>query len=60
MNAVNHVIAGLFIAAEDDAADRRQGYVTSHSWIWPETAEIIYGGVASVIIFVLLSGRPAR
>lgn len=30
-----------------------KGY-TSHSWIWPERAEIIYGGLASLIIFFLL------
>jgi len=31
-----------------------QGYVTSHHWLWPEQAEIIYGGLASVIIVGLL------
>ena len=31
-----------------------QGYVTSHSWIWPEQAELIYGTLASVIIIGLL------
>ena len=30
-----------------------QGY-TSHSWIWPEQAELIYGTLASVIIIGLL------
>lgn len=31
-----------------------QGYVTSSHWLWPEQAEIIYGGLASVIIIALL------
>ncbi|MFZ1491372.1 MAG: hypothetical protein WAS51_15655 [Ilumatobacteraceae bacterium] len=30
------------------------GYVTSHHWLWPERAEIIYGGLASIIIFAAL------
>jgi F-type H+-transporting ATPase subunit b len=37
------------------------GNVTTHSWILPETAEIIWGGLASVIIFTALYkfGWPA-
>jgi len=37
------------------------GNVTTHSWILPETAEIIWGGLASVIIFAALYkfGWPA-
>lgn len=31
-----------------------QGYKTSHHWLLPETAEIIYGGLASVIIIGVL------
>jgi F-type H+-transporting ATPase subunit b len=30
-----------------------QGYVTHHWW-WPEGAEILWGGLASVIVFTLL------
>jgi len=34
------------LAAEDPSQ--------THSWIWPERAEIIYGGLASLIVFFLL------
>ena len=27
----------------------------THHWLWPETAEIIYGGIASVLVFSLLA-----
>ena len=30
------------------------GYVTSSHWLWPEQAEIIYGGLASLIVIGLL------
>jgi len=26
----------------------------THHWLWPETAEIIYGGIASVLVFAIL------
>lgn len=37
------------------------GNVTTHHWLWPETAEIIWGGLASLIIFAALYkfGAPA-
>ena len=37
------------------------GYVTTHHWLLPETDEIIYGGIASLLIFVALwkFGGPA-
>ena len=39
----------------DDRATRRT------RWIWPETAELIYGTIASIIIFGLLVWKlPAR
>lgn len=43
---------GRFVAEEDVTIDS-EGIVT-HSPILPETAEIIYGGLASIIIFGLL------
>lgn len=39
------------------------GHVTTHNWILPETAEIIYGGIASLIIFWALfkfGGPPIK
>jgi F-type H+-transporting ATPase subunit b len=52
------VAATVFIAASNvlPAAEHGiddKGY-TSHHWLLPETAEIIYGGLASVIIIGLL------
>lgn len=41
-----------FVGAEDHHFDD-QGY-TTHHWLLPETAEIIYGGLAALIIFYLL------
>jgi F-type H+-transporting ATPase subunit b len=40
------------VAAEDHHFDD-QGY-TTHHWLWPEQAELIYGTIASLIIFFLL------
>lgn len=44
-------VQGLVPMAEHGVDD--QGY-TSHHWLLPETAEIIYGGLASLIIIGLL------
>ena len=49
MNAL-HLLARLPMS-EFDVDD--QG-VTSHHWLWPEKAEIIYGGLASLIVFAVL------
>ncbi|MFV0309161.1 MAG: F0F1 ATP synthase subunit B [Desertimonas sp.] len=46
------VSVGGWITAEDHHFDDK-GY-TSHNWLLPETAEIIYGGLASIIVFSLL------
>ena len=54
MSLVANVIvttARLLPASEFDTDD--QG-VTSHHWLWPEQAELIYGTLASVIIIGLL------
>lgn len=39
----------------------KDGHVTTHSWLLPENAEIIYGGISSLIIFWALFkfGGPA-
>ncbi len=46
------VAIGHFVAAEDHHTDD-QGY-TTHHWLLPENAEIIYGGLAALIVFYLL------
>ena len=46
------VASRLLPEAEQHHTDD-QGYIT-HSWIWPEPAELIYGTLASVIIIGLL------
>lgn len=48
-----HLVSiGQFVAAEDHHTDDK-GY-TTHHWLLPESAEIIYGGLAALIIFYLL------
>lgn len=47
-------VTGLFVGSEEGPPIDDQGYVTSHSWIWPEQAELIYGTLASVIVIGLL------
>lgn len=47
------VTIGHRIASEEIVTDS-DGHVTTHSSILPETAEIIWGGIASIIIFALL------
>lgn len=46
------VILGQFVA-EDDVSVDEKGIVTHSAWL-PETPEIIYGGIASIIIFAML------
>ena len=40
------------IAAEDPTQ--------THHWMWPEKAEIIYGGIASILILRPFSSSPHR
>jgi F-type H+-transporting ATPase subunit b len=42
------MIAMSFVAAAEEHIDE------SHSWIWPEGYELLFGSIASVIIFALL------
>ena len=53
-------VAGRLVGSEEIVLDK-DGHVTTHSWLLPETAEIIYGGIASLIIFWALFkfGGPA-
>lgn len=46
-------LGGRLIGSEEVVLDD-DGHVTTHSWILPETAEIIWGGLASLIIFAAL------
>jgi F-type H+-transporting ATPase subunit b len=55
MSAVSNALVaiGRFVAgAEDDHHFDDQGY-TTHHWLLPENAEIIYGGIAFAVILAL-------
>ncbi len=46
-----NLVSYIFVAADDEhAVDPAR----SISWIWPEQAELIYGSIASIIIFAVL------
>ncbi len=47
-------VGGRLVAEEEHVVTDSDGHVTTHSWILPETAEIIWGGLASIIIFAML------
>lgn len=48
------VTIGRFVAAEEHIVVDADGHVTTHSWWLPETAEWVWGGLASLIIFAAL------
>lgn len=52
---------GRLVASGDEYVVDDKGEVVTHHWLWPEFAEIVYGTIASVIIFYLLIkfGGPA-
>ena len=50
MNVLGIIASTARFASEEIVLDDNKQVVT-HSWILPETAEIIWGGIASVIIF---------
>ena len=55
MSAVSnaYLAIGRFVAgAEDDHHFDEDGY-TTHHWLFPENAEIIYGGIAFAVILLL-------
>ena len=61
---MNHFLATLALRAQGVPCRRGDldddGYWTTTHWLIPERAELIYGGLASVIVIGLLIGRPAR
>ena len=48
-----NVLGIIRIAGEEFGIDS-DGHVTTHHWLLPETSEIIWGGLASLIIFFAL------
>lgn len=46
--------AGRLVTAGDEIYYDAEGKIVTHSPIWPELAEIIWGGLASIIIFAAL------
>ena len=46
--AIGHLVAAEEVVIDSD------GHIVTHSPIWPEQAELIYGSIASLIIFFLL------
>ncbi len=46
-------VLGRFVAEEGVPHTDDKG-ITTHHWLLPETAEIIYGGLASLIIFAVV------
>lgn len=47
-------VLGLMARLPMSEFDVDEKGVTSHHWLWPEQAEIIYGGLAAILIFVTL------
>lgn len=52
MNALIRI--SHFVASSTEPPHQDSEGITTHSWIWPERAELIYGIAASLIIFALL------
>jgi F-type H+-transporting ATPase subunit b len=48
------LLASLHVMAESFGIDKN-GHVTTSNWLLPGSAELIYGGLASLIIFALLA-----
>ena len=46
-------VLGIFIAGEEFGIDSNN-QITTHHWLLPETSEIIWGGLASLLIFAAL------
>ena len=60
MIAFAHRDCSVASATDEHAPSTTRATSRRTRWIWPEQAELIYGTLASVIIFGLLSGRPGR
>ena len=55
-------VSALVVAAEEPHRDDN-GQIVTHHWLLPEESEVIYGTIASLIIFALLykfAGPPVR
>lgn len=60
---MKNVLINILVAAEGEPHRDENGQVVTHHWLWPESAELIYGTAASLIIFYLLwkyAGPPAK
>lgn len=48
-------LASIILRAAEEGGEHivvdDKGYITTHSWILPENFELIYGGIASLLIF---------
>ena len=53
MNVLGIIATAYRVAGEEIVTDSNDNVVT-HSWLLPEVAEIIYGGLASLLIFFAL------
>ena len=53
MNVLGIIATASRVAGEEIVTDSNDNVVT-HSWLLPEVAEIIYGGLASLLIFFAL------
>jgi len=51
---MNALIVAAWIAAEGEPARDDNGQIVTHHWLLPEQAELIYGTIASLLIFGLL------
>jgi F-type H+-transporting ATPase subunit b len=48
------VLATLLLAAQEVEEEHHEDPSQSHHWLWPERAEIIYGGIAFAVVAFLL------
>lgn len=51
---MNTWILAAWVAAEGEPYRDDNGQIVTHHWLWPEKAELIYGSIASLLIFGLL------
>ena len=60
---MNALVLAAFVAAEGEPHRDDEGQVVTHHWLLPEAAELIYGTIASLLIFGLLwkfAGPPIK
>jgi F-type H+-transporting ATPase subunit b len=51
---MNAFTLGVLVAAETEPHRDDNGQIVTHHWLWPEASELIFGSIASIIIFGLL------